>query len=560
MPDWRRDSQPGIIVTMSTIKPNHFKELQHRVRGNVSTANDMLDYFSTDGSVFTIRPKGVVYPKTTADVVATVKYANELAEKGVKIGITARGKGTDQAGGALGDGLMVVFPAHMNRLLKVDKDVAVVQPGLLYRTFQDTLHSHGRFLPPYPSSIDFSSIGGAVANNACGEKTLKYGGTRDWVKSLEVVLADGSVINTRRLSKRELSRKKGLMTLEGAIYRGIDSLIMDNKAIIEASGPHTSKNSAGYALKNVKHKDGSFDLTQLFIGSQGTLGIFTEATIATAAYNPKTTLVVGFFDSIEKAGEAVLQLQGLKPSAMEVVDYYLLEHVRRTKPGLIGHLVPEELPKMVVLIEFDNKSQLQQNLLARRASRILKRFAKEQRTETDAHKQDELWKIRRSAAAVIWQTEGKKKALPIIEDGVVPIEKLPEFLDRVYKLLAKYKLEMAIWGHAGNANFHMQPWMDLSKVKDRKMVFDLMDEFYSMVIKMGGSTCGEHNDGLLRAPYLKKLYGSEMYDLFLQVKAICDPQNILNPRIKLNLTREDIEPLLRKEYSMEHLYDHMPHT
>lgn len=541
------------------MKPAQLKELQTRLVGSASTSADMLDYFATDGSIFTIRPQAVVYPKQASDVVATVKYANELADKGQPIGITARGKGTDQAGGALGDGIMVVFPAYMNQLKQLHKETAVVEPGILYKSFQDILHSHGRFLPPYPSSIDFSTIGGAVANNACGEKTLKYGGTRDWVKSLKVVLADGSQIETRRISKRELNRKKGLMTLEGEIYRSIDSLITDNKAIIEQSGPHTSKNAAGYALKNVKRKDGSFDLTQLFIGSQGTLGIFTEATIATAAYNPKTTLVVGYFDSLEKAGAAVLQLQKLQPSAMEVVDYYLLEFIRKHKPGTLDGLIPEETPKMVVLIEFDNHSQLRQTLLARRASRILKKFASNQVVESDPHRQEELWQIRHSAAAVIWMGEGKKKALPIIEDGVVPVEKLPEFLEQTYKLLKKYNLEMAVWGHAGDANFHMQPWMDLSKLKDRTKALDLMDDFYSMVIKLGGSTCGEHNDGLLRAPFLEKLYGKEMYDLFLQTKAICDPKNILNPRIKLNLTRADIEPLMRTEYSMKHLFDHMPH-
>lgn len=545
---------------MKSLKPSHFKELRSRLHGRVSTSNDALDYFSTDGSVFTIRPQGVVYPKNTADVVATVKYVNELHEKGTKVGITPRGRGTDQAGGALGDGIMIAFPAHMNKLLRLQKETAVVQPGLIYQNFQDVLHSHGRFLPPYPSSIHYASLGGAVANNACGEKTLKYGGTRDWVKELEVVLADGSVIRTRRLNKRELNRKKGLMTLEGEIYRGVDNLIMDNKAIIEASGPHTSKNSAGYALKNVKHKDGSFDLTQLFIGSQGTLGVFTEATIATAPFNPQTTLVVGFFDSLEKAGEAVLQLEKLKPSAMEVVDYYLLDFLREHYPATVEGVIPDEIPKIVVLIEFDNKSQLQQSLLARRTTRVLRKYATSFRVETEHQHQEKLWNIRHSAASAIWHTEGNKKALPIIEDGVVPIEKMPEFLEQTYKLLKKYNLKMAVWGHAGNANFHMQPWMDLSKLKDRKMVFDLMDDFYSMVIKMGGSTCGEHNDGLLRAPYLKKLYGSEVYDLFLEVKKICDPNNLLNPRIKFNITREDLEPLLRKEYSMKHLSDHMPHS
>ncbi len=543
-----------------SITPSQTKELQKRVRGLVSTSESIRKYFSTDGSIFTIMPDAVVYPKNSEDVAGTVKYISEQRAKGKEINIVGRGKGTDQGGGSLGDGAMVVFPAHMNKVLKLAKDAVTIQPGIIYGDLQKILHMHHRFLPPYPSSINFSTVGGGIANNVCGEKTLKYGSMSDWVQSLKVVLSDGSVIETRRLNSRELNKKKGLMTLEGEIYRRVDSLIIDNSALIRQSQPNTSKNSAGYALSKVKGRDGSFDLSKLIVGSQGTLGLVTEATLKTAEYNPDTTLIVGYFDDLEKAGAAVLQLQKLKPSAMEIVDIHLLDFVRKNKPETLEGLMPEDLPKIVVLIEFDNSSSLSQRILSRRAGRILNKFAAAQKLSTKKAEQERLWEIRRSAAAVIWMVHGKEKALPIIEDGVVPIEKLPEFLEQTYKLLKKHKLEIAVWGHAGNANFHMQPFMDLSKTKDRKKVFALMDDFYEMVIKMGGSTCGEHNDGLLRAPYLEKLYGKEMYKLFKNVKHIFDPNGVFNPRIKLDVSKKDLEPLLRQEYSMEHLYDHMPHT
>ncbi len=519
------------------------------------------EYFSTDGSVFTIMPSAVIYPKNTRDVQESVAYAYEESEKpGRRFSLVARGKGTDQAGAALGDGAMVVFPAHMNRVTRMTKDTVTVQPGMLFGTLQKILHTHGRFLPPYPSSIEFATMGGAVANNTCGEKTYKYGSTADWVHSLKVVLDDGSLIETRRIGARELHKKKGLMTREGDLYRQIDGLIQDNSALIRETRPQTSKNSAGYRLGAIKGRDGSFDLSQLFIGSQGTLGMVTEATFKTAPYEPRTTLVVGYFDSLEKAGEAVLKLQKLGPSAMEVVDYYLLDFLRKNQPETIEGLVPDELPKVVILIEFDNSSHLRQNILGRRAQGVLKRLATSQRTSTDHHEQEALWKIRHSAAAVIWMNNGPKKALPIIEDGCVPVAKLPEFLEGVYKILQKHKLEIAVWGHAGDANFHMQPFLDLSKSTDRKKVFQVMDEFYSFVMKMGGITAGQHNDGLLRAPYLERLYGKEMYSLFKEVKQTCDPRGIFNPRIKLDVHKSDLEPLLRHEYSMKHLYDHMPRT
>jgi FAD/FMN-containing dehydrogenase len=543
------------------MKPSQIKELQKRIKGSVTAAPDALNHFATDGSVFRIYPTGVVYPKDSSDVQATVKYAYDQADKNnKKFSLIARGKGTDQAGAALGDGAMVVFPAHMNKLLRLTKDSVTVQPGMIFGTLQKILHTHNRYLPPYPSSIDLATLGGAVANNTSGEKTLKYGSTAKWVKSLKVVLDDGSMIETKRINRRELNRKKGLMTREGDIYRGIDGLIKDNVGLIKSSQPRTSKNSAGYALGRVKGQDGSFDLSQLFIGSQGTLGVVTEATFKTAPYQPHTTLVVGYFDSVEKAGEAVLKLRRLNPSAMEVVDFFLLDFLRKHQPDTIEGLVPDALPKLVLLIEFDNESRFLQSLSARRAQKILGKYAGSNRATTNRREQEALWNIRHSAAAAIWMNDGPKKALPIIEDGCVPVEKLPDFFEGVYKILKKHKLEIAIWGHAGDANFHMQPFMDLTKDKDRKKIFAVMDDFYAMVLKLGGTTCGEHNDGLLRAPYLEKVYGREMYDLFKDVKRICDPKGIFNPRIKLDVTKKELEPLVRHEYSMKHLYDHLPHT
>jgi FAD/FMN-containing dehydrogenase len=536
------------------------KELQSRLQGEVFDSSDALDYFSTDGSVFAMRPKAIVYPRHTDDVRQTVAYLKELAAAGERISLTARGKGTDQAGGALGDGVMLVFPAHMKRLLRLDRDRVTVQPGLLYRDLQNTLHSHARFLPPYPSSIDFSTIGGAIANNACGEKTIKYGSTRDFVESLRVVLSDGSLVETRRLSPRELNRKKGQTDLEGEIYRRIDNLIGDHETLINHAAPQVTKNAAGYALWDVKRPDGSFDLSQLLIGSQGTLGVITDATLKTAVYNPRTTLIVAHFDSHEKAEQAVLKLLPLKPSALEVVDFHLLDWLKHNRPAQIAGLIPEQLPQITLLIEFDDLSQLRQTLKSGQATRIAKRLSYAYQVSSRPVEQEKLWSIRHSAAAVIWMNPSPKKALPIIEDGIVPVDKFSQFLKEVYKLLARHKVEIAVWGHAGNANFHMQPFLDLGKPADRKKVFAIMDDFYKLVIKLGGSTSAEHNDGMLRAPYLKDLYGKDMYQLFREINQIFDPQNILNPEKIIDRDRQQIEALLRHEYSMPHLYDHMPHN
>ncbi len=538
--------------------------LEEHLSGEVLTTPAIRKYFSTDGGVFTVTPALVVYPRGESDVRKTARFTWQLAERGRVIPITARGLGTDQGSAAVGEGIMMVFPAHMNRILELDgkSGDVVVEPGLNYGKLQQTLHTHGRFLPPFPSSMEFSSIGGAIANNAAGEKTIKYGATRDFVKGLRVVLANGEVIETRRLSKRELSKKMGLTTYEGEVYRALDALIEENKDTIANSKLNVSKNSAGYALASVKQKDGSFDLTPLLVGSQGTLGIVTEATIKTAPYNPETTLIAAFFDDLSVAEQVLAEIRKMPdtPSAMEVVDENLLKFLDAHNPNQLKGIVEKPFHKLIVLIEFDDANARIQKRMAKKVTKILSKFQIPFQVETDELEKEQLWKIRHSAAAVISHSEGNSKALPIIEDGIVPAEKFQQYIHGVYEMFDRYKLQVALWGHAGNANLHMQPFLDLSQIGDRQKVFRIIDDYYTMVIGMGGSTSGEHSDGRLRAPYLRKLYGDAMYGVFQKVKHIFDPHGTLNPGVKIDVTLEDIKPLLRHEYSMEHLADHLPRS
>lgn len=531
--------------------------LRKHITGEVLTTRRAREFFSTDGSVFQLMPRMVVYPRNVTDVRKTVRFSWQLAEKGKVLPITARGKGTDQAGGALGQGIILAFPAHMNNVLELDKDSIIVQPGELYATMQKILITHGRFMPPYPSSIEFSTIGGAVANNAAGEKTVKYGATREYTKSLHVVLANGELIETRRLSKRELSRKLGETTFEGEVYRQMDALIADHWEVIEQAKPKVSKNSAGYDLWDIKRKDGSFDLTPLIVGSQGTLGVVTQIKLRTEPYNPSSTLISAYFHDIDGAEKAVLALRKLKPSALEVVDDHLLKFIHENHPHQLQEVISEPFPKIVLLIEFDDRSSTTRKRKLKQAKKMLSTLAYEYSSTSDAHEEALLWKIRRSAAAVIWEGKGNCKALPIIEDGVVPIDRLRDYMDSCYALFKKNRLDIAIWGHAGDANLHMQPFLDLSETADRQKAFRVMDEYYKTVIEMGGSW-GEHNDGRLRGIYLEKLYGTEVYDLFKKVKEIFDPYGILNPGAKLGVTRHEQSRMLRHSYDMQQLYENLP--
>jgi FAD/FMN-containing dehydrogenase len=536
--------------------------LQEHLMGEVMTSPDARRFFATDASVLALTPSIIVYPRNENDVRKTTRFTWQLAERGRVIPITARGAGTDLSGAALGSGIILAFPAHMHRILELDTKAGTVtvEPGINYGKLQQTLQTHERFLPPYPASMEYSTIGGAVANNSSGEKSVKYGDTRDYVRSLRVVLANGEVIQTHRLNKREFGKKLGLATFEGEIYRAIDALLDENKELIQKSELATTKNAAGYYLTDVRRRDGSFDLTPLIVGSQGTLGVVTEATFETETVSPSPALIVASFDDLDAAQSAVLELRALPdiPSAMEMVDDQLLQVVEKINPNQLKDVVTKPYPRVMMLIELDvvGDRQLKKNI--KKAEKILDKLGATYHVEMNPSEQEKYWKIRHASASVVAHSEGGIKALPIIEDGIVPPERFREYLEGLYAIFDRNHLQAAVWGHAGDAHLHVQPFLDLSQVGDRQKVFRLMDEYANLVFSLGGSISGEHGEGRLRAPYVQKQYGPELYAVFQKVKQIFDPYGTLNPGVKLNPNPEAVKSLLRSGYTLDHLYNHMP--
>jgi FAD/FMN-containing dehydrogenase len=537
--------------------------LQEHVLGEVVSSLDARGYFSTDASIFRIMPAVIVYPRSESDVRKVARFTWQLAERGRILPITARGSGSDQGGAAIGGGVILAFPAHMNRILELDSKTGIVtvEPGLNFAKLQQTLQTHGRFLPPSPASAEYSTIGGAIANNASGDRSLKYGDTRAYVKSLRVVLANGEIIQTERLSKRELNKKLGLSTFEGEVYRGIDGLLEENHEQLSKLKLQVTKNTAGYALSDVRRKDGSFDLTPLIVGSQGTLGVITEAMLGTEIHNPESTLIVTFFDNFQHAVKAVQELRKLPemPSLMEMVDENLLKLVTQLNPNQLKDVIEAPLPKAVMLVEFDSGSDRTQKRMTKKAIKILERYGVKNHIETDPSEQDKFWRIRTSPATVISHNEGNLKAVPVADDGIVPVDKLEDLIKGIYEIFGKAHLSVAIWGHAGDGQLHLRPFLDLSQLGDRQKAFRLMDEYTKLLTDLGGSTSGELGDGRLRGPYLERVYGAEVYSMFQKVKQIFDPHGTLNPGVKINVTVDDLKPLLRQEYTLYHMYQYLPY-
>ncbi len=536
--------------------------LQEHLVGEVMTSTDARRYFATDGSILQVAPALIVYPRNENDVRKTARFSWQLAERGRVIPVTARGAGASQSGAALGSGILLVFPAHMNRILEIDTkaNTVAVEPGINFGKLQQTLFTHGRFLPPYPASLEYSTVGGAVADNSSGEKSIKYGDMANYVKSLRVVLANGEVIETKRLSKRELSKKLGLATFEGEIYRSVDTLIEEQHELLERLPRLSTRNNSGYNLTDVKRKDGSFDLSPLFAGSQGSLGIITEAVLSTEPHSPTTTLFMAKFDSLENTQNTVLELREMsdKPSVIELIDGNVLQQVNDVNPNLLKEIVTAPFPPVMLFVEFDG-SEKSQKKAAKKARKIFEKYAVDGSEAIDPEEQQSFWKVRQAVSSLIGHNDGLLRAIPLFDAAVTP-DRLREYLEGLYALLEANNLKPAVWGQAGDAMLRAQPRLNLGQIGDRQKIFRLLSEHNKLVLSLGGTISAQAGDGRLRTPYLESMFGPELYALLDKVKKIFDPYGTLNPGVKFGTSLDDIKGMIRPDFSLDHIYDHLPRS
>lgn len=536
--------------------------LQEHLLGEVTASPEVRRHFAQDASILRLAPAVVVYPRTESDVRKTTRFTWQLAQRGRIMPITARGGGSDTSGAALGSGLLLVFTAHMNKILTLDprKEIVTLEPGVTYDKLEQTLYTHGLFLPAYPGSQQHATIGGGIANNVVGEKSIKYGVTSDYVSQLRVVLANGEVIETSRLSKRELNRKLGLSTFEGDIYRAVDTLLEENAELIESIKKRikASRNAIGYNLFDIK--DGkSFDLTPLFVGSQGTLGIITEATLELAPYNPVTSLSLVSLDDLNDLHEVLPQILELKPSICDMVNRQAIKQVVKLNPNQLVGLLDRSSAAVHLFIEFDDVKESAQKHAVKKLQKIIDKVEGTHQLAEDSEGQQKIWKIRQSISTILTYPQGQSKAVPVAEDICVPNTSVVEFLHKAAEVYAANGLAGAAWGHVGDGVIHMQPVLDLAQIGDRQKLFKIANAIYSAAVEMDGSITAAAGDGRVRAPYVRSLYGEDFYNLILKVKKIFDPYGTLNPGVK-TATPDDIKTLMRGDYSLGHHHEHLPRS
>lgn len=540
---------------MRTIKT----DLTKLLKGDVHDSRRVRDSFSHDASMFEVVPELVVAPKDSEDIQNLVKYVSMHKSKMPNLSITARSAGTDMSGGAINDSIILDMRTHMNNIFEVDSQSAHTQPGAFYRDFEVETLKHGALLPPYPASRDLCTVGGMVANNSGGEKSLQYGKTEKFVTELKVIFADGNEYTVRPLNEKELKTKMRQHDLEGKIYRDVYRLVDDNYAAIKAAKPNVSKDSTGYHLWNVwDRQTGIFDLSQVIIGSQGTLCIVTDIKFRLVPAPQHSGTLVVFLRDMDVLGDIIKKVMTFKPATFEGFDNYTLMlsfklffyfHQKLGWWGMIKlglQLIPSALmlfrgiPKMVLLIEFNGESPEEVAAKVRTCRQGLGKYAKralfeEDETEAKARK---FWIMRRESFNLLRKNVADKHTAPFIDDLVVNPEYLPQFLPELRLILKRYKFLATIAGHMGDGNFHVIPLMKIEDTLERIKIAPAMKEVNELVLKYNGSLSGEHNDGMSRGPWLYQMYSPETMAHFRSLKHTFDPQNIFNPHKKTDANWE----------------------
>ncbi|MBI2013180.1 MAG: FAD-binding oxidoreductase [Candidatus Colwellbacteria bacterium] len=541
------------------------ERLQTVIQGEVEDDKKTLARYSRDASLFEVQPQAVVFPKDVKDLKSLVKFVSGEKKKDYRqIYLTARSGGSDMTGGPLGESIIVDFSRHFNGPVEVKPSFAkaaegrgraLAEPGVFYRDFEKETLKYNLILPSFPASREICTVGGMAANNAGGEKTLVYGKTARYVKGLKVVLSDGNEYALTPLDREALDAKLKLDNFEGEIYRRIYEIVNKNYDLLQSAKPKVHKNSAGYALWDVWNKE-IFDLTQLFVGSQGTLGLITKINFELVEPKPCSRMLVIFLRDLKPLAKLVNRVLEHKPETFESYDHHTLKLAIRFIPQFvkllkgnivsvgwkflpeIGMILKGGMPKLVLTAEFTGEGEEEVLAKVSQAREAVQEFRVKSRITESSAEIDKYHWIRRESFNLLRHKIKDKQTAPFIDDIIVPPDSLPEFLPKLEEIMGKYDLTYTIAGHIGEGNFHIIPLMNLSRADAKEVIHKLTDDVYQLVFRYGGSMTAEHNDGLIRSPYLKQMYGEEVYALFHEVKRIFDPDNIFNPGKKVGASLE----------------------
>ncbi len=524
-------------------------DLRGQLEGDVHCDDLFVQMYASDASIFEIPPLGVVLPRHRDDVAAVVRYA---AERGIPL--YPRGAGSGLAGDSLGRGIVVDFSKHMRRIIAVGDDYAVVQPGVVLALLNERLARTGRMFGPDPAGIEVTTLGSVVALDASGSRWPAYGSTRSHVRELEVVLADGQIAGlSQHVPNFDADRRE---QPGEALAAGVTDIIARHEHAIAERRVRSLVDRSGYHLHNLCSSnpaagDGAIDLARLLVGSEGTLALTTEITLATVPIPQHTGSMVLFFTSLSAAAQAAAELSMHMLRACDLMDRRHLSLAREMDPRY-EFLIPAEA-EAVLLIECGGESDEEVRECLRELERLLvdqRRLASSSHLALDPYDSQVLWHLARHYVPTLYRLRGSSRPVPFVEDIAVPPAALPGFLQRALETLQRHQVTASIFGHAAHGQLHIRPFIDLTNPEEVPKLRELAEELYGYAWEVGGTISGEHAEGYSRTPYAAGQHGPLMA-AFREVKELFDPRGILNPGKKIPADGVPAEaPLRRVNYPL----------
>jgi FAD/FMN-containing dehydrogenase/Fe-S oxidoreductase len=502
--------------------------LAGKIAGEIRFDRISQALYSTDASVYQILPLGVVIPKTRDDVIGAVEVCRQFG-----VSITARGGGTSQAGQAIGAGVQLDFSKYLHKVLAFEPEAqrVRVEPGIVLDELNAFLRPYGLLLPLDISTSDRATIGGMIANNSSGTRSVVYGKTLDYVESLTVLLANGTVAELGPLDAVQLDEKCAQESLEGHCYRLVRRLGTQHAAEIERRFPRILRRVGGYNLDEFVPGKEPFNLSRLLVGSEGTLALILDATLRLVRPpQHRAMCVVQFHDLLESLAATPLILRH-QPSAVELVDRFILDSTRgKTEFGALRDFIAGD-PAAVLFVEFFGQSPaecggrvaaLEQALQAAGLGYHVHRAL-------EAPAQARLWKLRQAALGLSMSEYGDAKAISFVEDTAVAPDRLRDYIERFLQVLARHGTRAGFYAHASVGLLHVRPIVNLKEEDGVAKFAEIAEEISDLVLEFGGALSGEHGDGLVRSPFQQKMYGPALYQAFCELKQAFDPTGLFNP-------------------------------
>jgi len=505
------------------------RDLDHDITGEVRFDRVSRSLYSTDASVYRIEPLGVVVPRTREDVIRTVQIA---ARHGVSI--TARGGGTSQAGQAIGAGLQLDTSKYFNTVLdvSVSERTAWVEPGVVLDDLNAQLRPHALRFAPDISTASRATIGGMISNNSSGARSILYGKTIDHVLELDVVLADGTLTRFRPLDAAALETASAGDTLEARSYRAVQQIARDCAAEVERRFPKVLRRVGGYNLDEFVDRSKPFNLAKLIVGSEGTLGLVVAAKLNLVPLPRAKAVLTIEFDELLDALGATPAIVRHRPSAVEVMDRFILDHARES-PALdaLRRSIMQGDAGALLCVEFygDTPEELAPRLDALEAELPRLGYRCRGRRAVSAADQARIWSFREAALGLSMAMKGDAKSLSFVEDTAVAPEKLRDYIERFLQVVKRHHTSAGVYAHASVGCLHVRPVVNMKTDEGVKRFESIANDIADLVLEFGGALSGEHGDGLVRGPFTQKMFGPVLYEAFRAVKHAFDPDGVFNP-------------------------------